>query len=498
MLAALLLLLATSPVLAIERVVIADDVVAPPTLDPFLEFGEKNHTLLQQMLEGLVRMDPEGRVEPALAESWEQPDPLRLRFHLRKGVRFHNGEELESGSVRFSIEHYIDPAGLYPGRGFFASLERVETPDPYTVDLVTRWPDGLLLRRLAGLITVVPAGYYRVAGSTGFSEHPVGTGPFQFSARDGNKAIILEAFRGYRVPAVPEVDELEFRFIPAEAQVDALFAGKVDILMEMPGTATLRAKQNAKTTVLKKESFYTVGGTLNVSRWPMSDMRFRKALNYAINRDELIRYDLMGNGKPLATLSMRGQVGHDPGLKPYPFDPAKANDLLREMGLPIPVRLKTLVRAQGQRTAKILGRQLEKVGIVLDAVTGTESDLFRLFKEQEWDLGIAGVPDPTGHSSFIQSILLYSRSPYSIFKSTEFDRRMEDVSSTLAEAEQETKGRALDRYMYDNALSLFTYQRVKTYGVSRRVRFTPYVTGMPHFFSLKTVKAGAVLAGEAH
>jgi len=473
------------------RVVVSDDTQEPLTLDPFVEFGEKNHTIIQQVLEGLVRFDPDGNIVPALAVSWEQLTPLQLRFHLRAGVRFHDGEPFDSRSVRFSLEKYIDPATGYPGRGFFASIERVEVVDAQTVDVVTRYPDGVLLRRFAGLITLVPPAYYGRVGGAEFSRRPIGTGPFKFDHWTAGREIVLAANRGYWEKGLPKIDELTFRFIPTKDQVKALLSGAVDLVMEMPGTATLQVKKNPATTVLKKETLYTVGATFNVSRWPLSDVRFRQALNYAVNRAELIRYDLLGNGTLVATLSLPGEVGHDPDLVPYPYDLKKAKGLLRELGVKTPLHLKTLLRLQqGNRTALILAKQFEELGVILDMETGTESDLFKKFREQEWDLAIAGMPDPTAHSSFIQSILLYSKSPYSIFKSTDYDRRLEDFTSTMSQEEQEAKGRELDRFIYSQALSLFTYQRLRTYGIDRRLSFTPYMTGMPYFRSVE-ISSGA-------
>lgn len=480
----------------LRRVVVSDDTKEPLTLDPFVEFAEKNHTILQQVLEGLVRFDPDGNIVPALAESWEQTTPLRLRFHLRPGVLFHDGEPFDARAVRFSLEKYVDPATGYPGRGFFSSVERVEIVDPLTVDVVTRQPDGVLLRRLAGLITMVPPAYYARVGGAEFSRRPLGTGPFKFDHWASGQEIVLTANRDYWEKGLPKIDELAFRFIPAQDQVAALLSGAVDLVMEIPGTATLQVKSNPDTTVLKKETLYTVGASFNVARGPLSDVRFRRALNLAVNRAELIRYDLLGNGKLVSTLSLPGQVGHDPDLVPYPYDPKQAKELLRQIGVKTPVHLKTILRLpQGNRTARILAKQLEEVGIILHMETGAESDLFRKFREQDWDVGIAGMPDPTAHASFIQSILLYSKSPYSFFKSDEYDRLLEDFTSTLSLTEQEAKGRALDRYIHSQALSLFTYQRLQTYGLDRRLVFTPYMTGMPYFRSVE-ISTGASPRGQ--
>ena len=463
--------------------VVADDDHEPLTLDPFLEFSEKNHTILQQMLEGLVRLGPQGDIEPALAVSWEQLSPLRLRFHLRHGVKFHDGEPLDSAAVRFSLERYLDPRGGYPGRSFFPESLSVVTPADDTVDLVTSHPDASLLRRLAGLILVAPPRYYARVGSVGFSRHPIGTGPFLFDHWTPSEEIVLNANRAYWSPGRPRLERLVFRFLPFAKQVPELLAGHVDLVTEMPGTNTLLVARNKTTAVLKYTTWYTVGATFNSSQALFSDLRFRQALNYAIDRAELIRYDLLGNGHPAATLSLPHQFGHNPDLSPYPYDIIRARNLIARTGSHLPIHLKVLVRVQGNRAAKILAAQLRRIGVVLELTPVDEPDILRMLSTRRWDMAIAGMSDPTGDAGFIQTILLSSHSPYSLFKSDEVDRRLKEISQTTDSRERERRARTLDRYIYDQALSLFTYQRIKTCGMRKGLVFRASMSGMPYFDS---------------
>ncbi|MCX5792460.1 MAG: ABC transporter substrate-binding protein, partial [Elusimicrobia bacterium] len=120
---------------------VCDDVSDPMTLDPQKQFSEKNHTICQQIFDGLLRFDPDGKIEPALAVSWERIDDTRMRFKLREGVFFHNGEPFDSEAVKFSIERYLDPRTGFPALGFIDSIARVEIVDKYTADIVTKNPD---------------------------------------------------------------------------------------------------------------------------------------------------------------------------------------------------------------------------------------------------------------------------------------------------------------------------------------------------------------------
>ena len=483
------LLLPCSSWARVGEVVICDDIVEPLTLDPQKQFSEKNLTICQQIFDGLLRFDPEGRIEPALAVSWKRLDPLKVEFKLRKGVQFHNGEPFNAESVKFTIDRYLDPKTGFPALAFISSIDHVEIIDDETVVIVTKFPDGLLLNRLAGFVVMVPPGYVRKVGDIKFAAHPVGTGAFRFVSWEAGKSITLDHNPSYWMPGYPKAEGLTFRFIPTERQLEELFAGRVDILTELPGTVTMAVAKNPGTMVVKKASFYTLAGTFNVARGPLKDRRVRRALNYAVDRNELIRYDLMGNGQPLATFSMRGEEGFNPALRPYPYDPAKAARLLKEAGYGKGFRLKAFVKATGERAARILKVQWKKIGVDLDYEVKDEGELIRQIKSADLDLAFGGCPDPMAHTFFIQSISLFSQSPFSFINIPEYDQRLLEMVSTNEDEKRASLARKLDQYVYDEALSVFTYQRTKTYGVRRGVSFTPYVTGMPSLYSVKPATA---------
>ncbi|MEK7232887.1 MAG: ABC transporter substrate-binding protein [Elusimicrobiota bacterium] len=469
---------------------VCDDVIDPITLDPLQEFSEKNHTIIQQIFDGLVRFDPEGRIEPALAVSWRRLDPTTVEFKLRQGVRFHNGEPMDAEAVRFSLERFSDPKGGFPGAGFLGSIDKIEVVDAGTVLVRTKFPDGILLHRLAGLVTVLPPRYFARKGAVEFGQHPVGTGAFKFVEWDKNdRRIVLTANEDYWLEGFPKLKKLVFRFIPAERQVETLLKGELDLVTELPGTATLAIVKSAVARVIKKDSFYTAASSLNAHSGPLADVRVRRALNYAVDKDLLIRYDLLGNGKTIATLSMEGETGHDPALKPYPYDLAMAKRLLREAGYAKGFRLNALVKVQVMRTMNIIASQLAQVGVEVDISSTTDAVAFSDMAKKDWDWVFAGCPDPMSHSFFVQSIFLSSLSPFSVTKDPGYDERLGKMVSALDPEEQQRRGRELDAYIHDQALSLFTYQRVKTYAARNDVDFVPWVTGMPYFYSARRLEA---------
>lgn len=466
---------------------VCDDVRDPMTLDPHKEFSEKNHTVVQQMFEGLVRFSPEGDIEPALSTEWRRIDARTMQFKLRQGVSFHNGEPFDAQSVKFSVERYLDPGTGFPALGFIDSIERVEIVSDSTVNVITRHPDGLLLNRLASFMVMVPPKYYREQAPATLRERPVGTGPFVFKEWVKGERLVLGANRAYWDPGYPKVDVLEFRFIPISRQVDALLSGELDILTNLPGTRTLEVQASSRTAVIKKPTYYTVAGNFNTSRKPLSNKRIREALNLGIDRKALVRYDILGNGVPIGTLTLPGEFGHNASLEPYPYDPAKARRLLQEEGYPKGFSLKVLLKVNAARTGHILARQLERIGIRLEPTLVTDAELFARLKDRDqWDLSIYDCPDPMHHAFFIRSIFLAGSSPFSLASDKGIDERLDRMIRTLDVDAQRTASEELDAYIHSEFLALPTYQRIRTYGLRRGVSFTPYVSGMPYFYGAST------------
>ena len=334
---------------------VCDDVEQPASLNPYQVFSEKTLTIIQQTLEGLVRFDPKGKIEPALAVRWERIDAHTMRFQLRPGIRFQNGEALDAEAVKFSLEKYAAPETAYPGRGF-VTLSKVVVIDPLTVDVVTQAPDGLLLNRLSLFGHVVPPAYYREVGAEGFAKHPIGTGAFKFENWKKGEEISFTAHKGYWMKGFPKVDRLVFFFLEPKEQIRRLLAGELEVVTEIPGTETLKIQSSSIARVIKMPSLYTVAGSFNTEVKPLEDLRVRQALNYAIDKRELIRYDLLGNGSPIHTLALKGHeaVSLSTTLTSFDYNPALARKLLESAGVE---KLKlSILEVKAPRTASIIAQ----------------------------------------------------------------------------------------------------------------------------------------------
>lgn len=475
----------TSIAFANQNVVvrICDDIKAPPTLDPQKEFTEKNHTLLQQIYEGLVRFDQEGKIVPLLAVSWKQIDPLTMEFALRENVKFHNGEAFDASSVKFSIDRYLNPETGFPALGFISSIKEVEILNPLLIRIKTHYPDGLLLNRLAGFILIVPKRHVEKMGEGVLESQPAGTGPFRYKGwinlKDG---IELTANPGYWRPGFPKTAGLQFRFIAPNDQVNALLNGEIDILTKLPGTQTYLVQKNGSTYVMKKPALFTTAASFNLCRLPTSNKAVRRALNMALNKNDLIRYDLLGNGRPIASFSMEGEFGRNENLRPYEYDPLLAEKILKEQGLGGGFTMNVLLETNARRTGQIIAKNFERIGVTLEFTLCTDADIMDYLKDRDrWDMVIGDAPDVLYHNYFVPAIFLYSESPFAICKNKAFDEKLDTMASTLDLKRQKELAEDLDQYVYDEALALFTYQRIQTYGMRKGFYFEPSANGMNYF-----------------
>ncbi len=453
---------------------VCDDVREPATLDPQKEFIEKNHTIVQQIYEGLVRFDPNGTIEPALAVSWKKISPTVTQFFLRKDVFFHNGEPFDADSVKFSIERYLDPKTGFPAAGFIQGLKTVEVIDPLTINIVTAYPDDLLLNRLAGFVMMVPSGYVRKNGDDALKSHPIGTGPFRFKAWIPNEQIELEANKNYWQKPWPKIPVLIFRFVKLEEQIPLLLAHKLDIVTDIPGTETYAIQTSGVAAVIKCPSLTTVGASFNSNSAPLQNKLVRQALNYAINKEELIRYALLGNGQSTASLAL--QEPSKTTLNPYAYDPEKAKRLLKNAGYPNGFTVH-MIEVKATRTAKIIAAHWKRIGLDVDFTSATDATIGEQLKSGKWDIFLGYCPDPMYHPFFIHSIFLYSKSPYSLTNDPKLDHLIEALVAGGSVSD-------LTTYVNEEAFTLFTYRQIKTYGVRNGITFEPYKSGMPYFRQL--------------
>ncbi len=334
------------------------------------------------IFDALVKKDEHYELRPWLATSWEQPDPLTWVFHLRDGVRFHDGRPLEAQDVVYTIESLIDASvgSLVTAKsGSFAAVERAEARDRLTVVVHMKRPDaGLLFNLSDGLFGVVPRG-----SGKDFGLHPVGSGPFRFVSAVQDKEVIVARNDGYwaAAPAIPagahRIEHVRFEVVPdAITSALELKKGSADIasnVVTLDMVHTLESAPNLK--VESGAGSAVVYVTFNVTDRALSDKRVRQAVACAMDRKAIVDAIWRGQARLANTLL---PVGHwaaaaDAELARYRHDVARAQRLLQEAGFPAGrdgVRLRLTMKTSTDETtrlmAAVLQQQMRAAGIALD------------------------------------------------------------------------------------------------------------------------------------
>jgi peptide/nickel transport system substrate-binding protein len=302
-------------------------------LDPRVGTDASSGRVAELMLMGLITKTPAGELIPDLALSWDLLDGgRRYRFHLRPGVRFHDGRPLTAEDVAWTFNTMLDGTVASPKRGAFPQLERVTVVDPLTADFHLSSPYGALVVSLTASMGIVPAGTMPEE----FQANPVGSGPFRLVERRPDR-VVLEAFDGY-YGGRPRLDRVIVREI-ADATVRALELrkGSVQLLVNaLPPDLVPRFAADPHFRVARSPGAYYTYLGMNLTDPILADVRVRRALAMAIDRERLVETLWRGLGVPTETMLPPWHWARHHGLAPIPHDPAGARELLDRAGHPDP------------------------------------------------------------------------------------------------------------------------------------------------------------------
>jgi peptide/nickel transport system substrate-binding protein len=307
----------------------------PTTLDPFGTTTAAFQSVFAQIVEQLVVFDAERAVvRPWLATSWRWLDPTTLEMQLRRGVSFSNGEPFDAAAARYSLELLFRAA---PYSAWTQDLVRsVETAGSHTVRIRLVRPSAFLLPLLARGSFVVPPRHHQEVGAARFAQQPIGTGPFVLSEWSKGARIVLDRNPRYWGGQHP-LRQVIFRVIPDDsARVVALQAGEIDVALNAPITHFNRLKIDRNLKVIAAPGLRKFTSFFNTRLdTPIRDRRVRIAMNLAVDGQSIVRRVFGGQAQVLPGHWLLPQeFGYDPNLKPFPFDPARARQLLAEAGFP--------------------------------------------------------------------------------------------------------------------------------------------------------------------
>ncbi|MBS3788686.1 ABC transporter substrate-binding protein, partial [Candidatus Bipolaricaulota bacterium] len=365
----------------------------PPGLDPTTHTAAViDRVLYNNVYQGLVRINRDGRIVPSLARDWEiSENGTVYTFFLKEGVRFHNGKKFTSEDVRFTLDRARSEATTVPHPEYFVPIENIKTPSPTKVKINLSRPSSIFLFNLArGDAVILPKGV------EGLSSHPVGTGPFRFDGWKRGSNLTLVRYEDYYNSELPYLDKVKFEFIgDVNTRITGLKSGGIDAIayLSSPENAVSLKEVNS-IKVLTGLTTWEVILSMNNSREPFSDSLVRKAINYALDRKEIIEGATFGFGEPIGSLMSPTNPNYLDLTWLYPHNRDKARKLLKESGYPEGFEATLTLPANYElslRSGKIIEDQLNRVGIDLKIEKISWAQwLQRVFTNAEYDLTIIG------------------------------------------------------------------------------------------------------------
>jgi peptide/nickel transport system substrate-binding protein len=325
------------------------------TLDPHSQNHTTTHAIMQYVYEGLTRYSKDFQVEPCLATSWEQITPTQWRFHLRKGVKFHDGTPFTADDVVFSYGRILQPQGT--NQIYVSGVKEMKKIDDYTVDAILSGPNPVLLRLFTDFRIMSKAWSvknkaesiqnYKAKEENYASRHTNGTGPYLVNLWEPDKRVVMTANPAWWDKLEGNVTEVIYTPIKADAtRVSALLSGDVDLVTDLPTQDVARLRSDTKIKMLEGNEVRTIFIGMdqhnpellysNVKgKNPFKDVRVRKALNLAVDRETIKRVTMRGLSIPAAIIVAPGVHGYTKELdKVAPADVDGAKKLLAEAGYP--------------------------------------------------------------------------------------------------------------------------------------------------------------------
>src|SRR3954452_2049692 len=304
---------------------------SPANLDPRVGTDAQSEHIDELLFDGLVARDRNFHFTPALAESWDQPDPKTLVFNLRDGVRFHDGRSLTARDVVWTIDSMRSGTVISSKAATYAAVDRIEAPDPRTVLFHLKRPDNFLLTNLStGAMGIVPEGSGR-----DFWRHPIGTGPFRFVSQQIDQDVIVER-NPLSWKAVPKIERVRFAVVPDSITESLeLKKGSADLAINsLPMDALPVLARSPNLQVDDSEGTQIQYLAFNVRDPLLQDARVRQAISSAIDRQLIISTLMDGHARPALSVLPATHWAFTNDVPRFDYDPARSERLLDEAGHP--------------------------------------------------------------------------------------------------------------------------------------------------------------------
>lgn len=423
-------------------------------------------TSSRQIFDSLTFRDPaSGEIRPALAESWQTPDPQTWVFKLRQNAKFHDGSPVTANDVKGTIERIQALKG--PIAPLWADVESVEAPDNTTVRIRTKTPVGTLLTS-ATLLFVMPAS---MANESGFFNRPIGSGPFKVANYRPDAELRLDANTDYWGGA-PGVQTLLFRDIQeTAAKVTALETGEIDFTWGLPPDQLPALRRNNELKIESVPSFAYYFLWFNAKREPFTDKRVRQAMWHALDIDTMIK-DLIADIGKRAEAPIPATVFGFAAQTPYRYDPSRARQLLAEAGYPNGFQTFVIWTPGGSPQDRELMAAMvsywDKVGVRVRSQEMERAAWLKDLLALNWDMDFQTNAVLTGDADYTLRRLYLSSANRTGYANPELDRMLNAAAADVDQNRRKELYAQANKIIWDDAVGIFPADLLENYVFRQR------------------------------
>ncbi len=469
------------------------------TGDPRLARDTSAFRLKELVFSGLVYIKPDYTPAPQLAERWENPDPKTWIFYLRKGVKFHNGQELKAEDVKYTFETELDEKLAAPNRSFFTPIQKIDVVDDYTVKFTLDSAYGPFLSYMD--FAILPKSVAEKAGDQ-FGNNPIGTGPYKFVSWKRGDTIQLEAFNDY-FEGRPKLDSIVLKIVPDNsARVVALESGDLDLVLSplSPQDVTrMQGKAGFKVNRMPAAGYTYI--SLNTADPALSDVKVRQALSYLVNREQILSTIYKGIGQVAKGPIPPGMWAYASDVPSYDYSPDKAKALLDQAGWkagadgmrakdgkPLKLTIRTHTEDPDRRQViEVLQAEFTKAGIQADTNVIDFASLINDMTAGKYQIAVIGwlnLANPD--RAMFRQFTVGGAGNYGKYNNPEVDKLIKDARGTLDQAKAKELYQDATRKIIADAPYIFLqYQEYITIHKSNLNGFV--MNPVQYFYSLKDV-----------
>ncbi|HYC45786.1 MAG TPA: ABC transporter substrate-binding protein [Burkholderiales bacterium] len=494
-------LLASQPLRAADiTIALGGDVTS---IDPHFHNLTPNNNIGNHIFETLVGKDARGRQIPLLAESWRAVDDLTWEFKLRKGVKFHDGSDFTAADVAFSIDRVpLVPNSPSPFTTYSKQIVEKIVVDPLTIRLRTATPYPLMPTDM-GTIMIVSSRAAKGASTEDFNsgKAAVGTGPWRFVRWQKGDRVELARFDGYWGKKAPW-DRAIFRIITSDpTRVASLLAGEVRAIENVPTADLAKLAKHPELSLYRvvslrvmyvhldsardKSPFVTDKAGRPLDKNPLKDVRVRRALSKAINRQALVERVMEGAARATGQLMPEGTFGYIPSLKPEGYDPEGARKLLAEAGYPdgfgLTIHGPNNRYVNDEQITQTIAQMLTRVGIATKVDTMPSSVFFSRGSKLEFSMMLVGWGSDTAEASSPLKALLatYSKekgmgsSNRGRYSNPKMDALLEQALATVDDTKREKLLQQATELAMSDVGIIPLYHQENLWATRRGITYTP-------------------------